>query len=429
MNSMHAPSYYANSCSIPSYPSLQEKVTADVCVIGAGFSGVNTAIELAQRGISVVLIESGRIGWGASGRNGGQLIQGMGHDVDQFRPRIGDDGVRALKLMGIEAVNIVRERIEKYAIDCDMVWGYCDLANKPEHMADFENHKVDLERLNYSHPLKLVSKENIRSIVGSDNFVGGLVDMGSGHLHPLKLVIAEAQIAKNLGVRIYEDTAALSIDTSNDIVRVSTPSGTILSDRVVIACNAYIRGLEPTLSGKVLPAGSYIVATEQLTPDVQRELIPQNMAMSDNQVGLNYFRLSADGRMLFGGACHYSGRDPKDVAGYMAPMMRKIFPQLKATKIDYAWSGMIGIGANRLPQVGRLKNRPQVYYAQAYSGHGVNATHMAGQLIAQAISGEGSRGFDLLNSIPHITFPGGPLLRSPLLALGMLWQRCKEAIH
>lgn len=398
----------------------------DVCVIGAGFSGVNTAIELAQKGLSVVLIDSSHIGWGASGRNGGQLIQGFGHDVQQFRSRIGDDGVRAIKVMGLEAVDIVRERIEKHAIDCDLVWGYCDLANKHEHMADFEQHMTDLERLNYPHTMRLVSQENIRSIVGSEAFIGGFVDMGSGHLHPLKLVLAEAEIARRLGVKIYENTPAMSIDTWANTVKVSTPNGTVLASRVVVACNAYIRGLEPTLSGKVLPAGSYIIATEPLSEALQRELIPQNMSMSDNQVGLNYFRLSADGRMLFGGACHYSGRDPRDITGYMAPMMHKVFPQLKSSKIDFAWSGMIGIGANRLPQVGRLQSRPQVYYAQAYAGHGVNATHMAGKLIAQAIAGETSPGFDLLNSIPHITFPGGPLLRSPLLALGMLWHRFKE---
>nr|WP_259639575.1 FAD-binding oxidoreductase [Pseudomonas syringae group genomosp. 3] len=408
------------------YPSLQENVNADVCIIGGGFSGINTAIELAERGVSVVLIEAKRIGWGASGRNGGQLIQGFGHDVEQFRNRIGDQGVRTLKLMGIEAVDIVRERIEKNGIQCDLRWGYCDLANKPAHLEHFKYRADDLQSLGYAHLTKLVQRDEIRNFVGSELFIGGLVDMGSGHLHPLKLLTAEAQLAARLGVRIFEGTPAYAVMTSQDGVVVSTQTGLIRANNAVIACNAYINGLEPTLASKVLPAGSYIVATEPLSLQQQQNLLPHNMAMSDNQVGLNYFRLSADGRMMFGGACHYSGRDPKDIAAYMAPSMHKVFPQLKTVKTDYAWSGMIGIGANRLPQVGRLTNRPQIYYAQAYSGHGVNATHMAARLVAESIVGTPSDRFLMLNSIPHLTFPGGRYLRSPLLALGMLWHRMRD---
>jgi len=196
----------------------------------------------------------------------------------------------------------------------------------------------------------------------------------------------------------------------------------------VLGCNAYLNELNPELGGKVLPAGSYIIATEPLSEALAHSLLPQNMAVCDQRVALDYYRLSADRRLLFGGACHYSGRDPKDIAAYMRPKMLEVFPQLAGVKIDFQWGGMIGIGANRLPQIGRLKDQPNVYYAQAYSGHGVNATHLAGKLLAEAISGQQSGGFDLFAKVPHMTFPGGKHLRSPLLALGMLWHRLKELV-
>ncbi|MCY1528384.1 Gamma-glutamylputrescine oxidoreductase [compost metagenome] len=186
--------------------------------------------------------------------------------------------------------------------------------------------------------------------------------------------------------------------------------------------------LNPALGGKVLPAGSYVVATEPLSAELAHELLPQNMAVCDQRVALDYYRLSADNRLLFGGACHYSGRDPADIEAYMRPKMLQVFPQLANVRIDYQWGGMIGIGANRLPQIGRLPDQPNVYFAQAYSGHGVNATHLAGKLLAEAICGEQSNGFDIFSRVPHITFPGGRHLRSPLLALGMLWYRMKEAV-
>ncbi len=207
-----------------------------------------------------------------------------------------------------------------------------------------------------------------------------------------------------------------------------TANGQVRAKYLVLACNAYINGLNPTLSGKVLPAGSYIIATEQLSEEQARQLIPQNMALCDQRVTVDYYRLSADRRLLFGGACHYSGRDPADIAGYMKPKMLKVFPQLADVRIDYQWGGMIGIGANRLPQIGRLKDQRNVFHAQAYAGHGVNATHLAGKLLAEAIAGQESRGFDLFAQVPHMTFPGGKHLRSPLLALGMAWHRLKELL-
>ena len=424
--SQHTASYYAaSSLPQPDHPVLQGDVVADVCVVGGGFSGLNTALELAERGMSVVLLEAHKIGWGASGRNGGQLIRGVGHGLDQFEGVIGKDGVRQMKLMGLEAVEIVRQRVERFNIACDLTWGYCDLANKPRDLEGFAEEAQELRDLGYRHETRLLQANEVHTVVGSDRYVGGFIDMGSGHLHPLNLALGEAAAAAQLGAKLFEHSAVTRIDYGPE-VRVHTAQGSVRAKTLVLGCNAYLQGLNPHLSGKVLPAGSYIIATEPLTQAQAHALLPQNMAVCDQRVALDYYRLSADRRLLFGGACHYSGRDPQDIGAYMRPKMLDVFPHLKDVKIDYQWGGMIGIGANRLPQIGRLPDQPNVYYAQAYSGHGVNATHLAGKLLAEAISGQHSTGFDLFTQVPHITFPGGKYLRSPLLALGMLWHRLKE---
>ncbi|MBF7728714.1 NAD(P)/FAD-dependent oxidoreductase [Pseudomonas sp. N040] len=423
----HAASYYAASINRSlGCGRLEGDSSADVCIIGGGFSGLNTAIELAERGLSVILLEAHKIGWGASGRNGGQLIRGVGHDVDQFKSVIGASGVRDLKLMGLEAVEIVRQRVAKYKIDCDLTWGYCDLANKPAHLEGFQEDFEELKSLGYRHEMRLLRADEMASVVGSSLYAGGMIDMGSGHLHPLNLAIGEGLAAQSLGVRLCEDSAVTRIDYGREVC-VHTAHGRVRAKTLVLACNAYMNDLNPELGGKILPAGSYVIATEQLGESLARQLIPQNMALCDQRVTVDYFRLSADNRLLFGGACHYSGRDPADIAAYMRPKMLKVFPQLAEVKIDYQWGGMIGIGANRLPQIGRLKDHANVFYAQAYAGHGVNATHLAGKLLGEAISTQHSSGFDVFAKVPHMTFPGGKHLRSPLLALGMLWYRAREA--
>jgi gamma-glutamylputrescine oxidase len=425
----HARSYYAASARATTpYSQLEGDLSADVCVIGGGFTGVNTAIELAQRGLSVVLIEARRIGWGASGRNGGQLIRGIGHDVDGFAKYVGQEGVRYLQRAGIDSVDLVRQRIGDNGIECDLRWGFCDLANTPAQYAAFKDELLDLAELGYAHETRLVSPEQIRQqVVNSDLYAGGLVDMGSGHLHPLDLVQGEARLAASLGVQIFEQSEVLEI-IHGATVQVRCAHGTVRAGSLVLGCNAHLDELEQQLSGKVLPAGSYIIATEPLSEERAAQLIPQNLAVCDQKVGLDYYRLSADRRLLFGGACHYSGRDPADIAAYMRPKMLKVFPQLADVRIDYQWGGKIGITANRFPQVGRLKQYPNVFYAQGYSGHGLNVTHWCAKLLGEAIHAGHSQGMDVFSGVPHMTFPGGPALRSPLLALGMFWYRLREML-
>lgn len=428
MNQQHAQSYYAASAhAMPDYPELAADLVADVCVIGGGFTGINTAIELAQRGLSVIVLEGRRIGWGASGRNGGQLIRGIGHDVSGFARYVGEDGVRYLQGAGIESVEVVGQRIREHAIDCDLRWGFCELANTPAQFAAFQAEQDGLEALGYAHETRLVSAQDMHQVVASTAYAGGLVDMGSGHLHPLNLVLGEARLAESLGVRIFEQSPVLQI-IHGSTVQVRCAAGRVRAGSLVLACNAYLDDLESRLSGKVLPAGSYIIATEPLAPEAAARLIPHNLALCDQKVGLDYYRLSADRRLLFGGACHYSGRDPVDIAAYMRPKMLKVFPQLAEVRIDYQWGGKIGITANRFPQVGRLSQYPNVFYAQGYSGHGLNVTHWTARLLSEAIHAGQSQGLDIFSAVPLMTFPGGKALRSPLLALGMLWYRMRELL-
>jgi glycine/D-amino acid oxidase-like deaminating enzyme len=426
MPSGHPDTYYTATVShLTELPPLQGSIDVDVAILGAGFTGINTALELQLRGYKVAVLEAQRVGWGASGRNGGELIRGIGHNLEQFRDLIGQNGIDAIGRMGFEAVDIVRERIRHFDIDCDLQWGYADLALKSRHLRELEAEKAELERLSYPHELTLHEGAAVRELVASDRYIAALSDPGSGHLHPLKLLLGEAEVARQVGVSIYENTPVIEI-RKGERPLARTPHGDVHCDRLIVAGNAYLGPrVEPWLGGKVLPAGSYIIATEPLSEAQQKELIPHNMAFADLRVALDYFHLSADGRLLFGGRCNYSGRDPHDIAKVMQRDMEKVFPQLKCVRVEYYWGGMIGIGANRMPQLGTLPDCPSILYAQAYAGHGLNATHLAARLIAEKLNGQPDR-FDLFARIKHRTFPGGPALRSPLLALGMLYHRFKD---
>ncbi|MCD8551695.1 MAG: FAD-binding oxidoreductase [Shewanella xiamenensis] len=418
-------SYYLDTAKeIYAHPQLEGSITADVCIVGGGFSGINTAIELRQRGLSVVLLEAKRIGWGASGRNA-VLIRGIGHDPAQFINEIGQEGVSAIQQMGFEAVEIVRNRIQTHDIDCDLQMGYCDLAVKPRHMIELQDEFDSLKSLGYQHEIKLLTQSQLSEVIGSEFYQGALVDMGSGHLHPLNLALGEARVARELGAQLFEYSAAEKIISGNK-PRVLTAKGEVTCQYLVLAGNAYIgHKLNSYIGGKVLPAGSYLLATEPLTEAQCQSLIPQNMAFADMRIALDYFHLSADRRLLFGGLCTYSGKDPKDIEAALRPNLEKVFPQLKGIRIDYEWGGMIGIGANRMPQIGRLPDASNIFYAQAYAGHGVNATHMAAKLLAEAICQQAGY-FDVFAKIKHMTFPGGPTFRSPMLAAGMLYHRFKD---
>lgn len=426
----HIPSWYAATASSKRcWPPLAESLDVQVCVLGGGFTGVNTALELAERGFKVVLLEAHCIGWGASGRNGGELIRGIGHGLEQFSRQIGQEGILRFKQMGFEAVDIVKERIQRFDIDCDYRPGYADLATRPSHMQALEEDLQDLQTMNYPHRLKLLDAAELKhQVVNSDFYVGGLVDEGSGHLHPLNLVIGEASAAADLGVQIYEQSPVIKIH-KGERPRVETARGSVVCDRLVIAANGYLNpDLEPWLGGKLLPAGSYILVTEPLEKTQVQALMPGGHAVADLRVALDYYRFTPDHRLLFGGLCTYSGKDLINPSQQLLPHLQRVFPQLGGIKVAYQWGGMLGIGANRLPQVGCLPDCPSIYFAQAYAGHGLNASHMTARVLAEAFKGD-TAGYDLFAAVQHMTFPGGRWLRSPLLAAGMAWYRLKEALR
>lgn len=414
----HTTSYYAATANWQTdYPALENDIEADVVVVGGGFTGVNTAVELAERGYSVVLLEANRISWGATGRNGGQIIGGIGHDPERFEKHIGKDGVKAIYQMGIEARDIIRERVEKYSIDCDLKWGYCDVALKPRHMKQFAEWRDFEKTIGNPHDYRLLDREELKEFVNSDVYLGGLMNNANGHIHPLNLCIGEARAAETLGTRIFEQSRVVEI-IQGEKPRVRTERGSVLAGQVVLCGNAYMGELVPKLSSRVLPSNSSVVATAPLPEELAQKLMPGDLAVCDPRTALDYFRLSADRRMLFGGLSNYTGLEPKDLEGTVRRKMEKVFPELEEIGIDYGWSGQMGIGLNRMPQLGRLSDN--VAYIQAYSGHGVAPTHMMAQITADMVAGNPQR-FDVFARIPHWPFPGGKLLRRPALAVGMMY--------
>jgi len=420
----HTASYYAASAKRrPVWPRLDGDTRCDVAVVGGGFTGVSASIALADHGFDVCLLEANRIGWGASGRNGGQLIDGF-VEVERIEKHLGRAAADVAWRMGIECRDLVVERIERFGIECDLKFGYLDVALKPRDMKSFHARVERHTRRGYPHPLRIVGKDALHQYIGSERYLGGLVNEGNGHLHPLNLCLGEARGAAELGVRIHEQTPVTRIEHGAK-PRVVTPSGTVRANQVVLAGNAYLGGTEPRLEGLVIPAGSYIIATEPLSRELARELLPRDMAVCDQRVALDYFRLSADRRMLWGGLCNYSGRVPRDIAAALRPGMLGVFPQLRDARIDYAWGGQIAISINRIPQFGRIQGN--TWYVQGFSGHGLAPTHIAGQVVADAVAGDLER-FDVFERVRHWRLPGGRWLANQALAAGMLYYRLREIL-
>jgi gamma-glutamylputrescine oxidase len=415
----HTDSYYAATRNWDTeYPPLQDSIEADVCICGGGFTGVATALTLAERGFSVVVLEQNRISWGASGRNGGQIIGGFSGE-DLINKRLGDEVEDLVWNIGWRGNELIRERVEKYAIDCDLKWGYMDVALKPRHMTSFRSYHEELLQRGFGEDVRLIEQADMRSVIGSDAYLGGLINNRSGHVHPLNLCIGEARAAESLGVQFFEGSEAIDIEHGDKAV-VKTAHGQVRASSVLLAGNAYQHLEMKRLSGLVFPAGSFIIATEPLSEAEAAEIDPLNMAFCDPNYVLDYFRMSADRRMLFGGRCNYSGRVPESIKASIEPRMHKIFPQLRGKHIDFEWGGNIGLVINRVPMIGRLENN--VYYAMGYSGHGVNMTHATGEIIADAIGGTMGR-LDLFEEIKHTRIPFSQAFGSQMVALGMLYFR------
>ncbi len=423
--SEHTNSYYAASKNWQTdYPKLEGDHHCDVAIVGGGFTGVSAALRLIEHGYKVAVVEANRISWGASGRNGGQLIDGFVMDLDKFEKKVGKIGAEIAYQMGIESRDVVLERIKKHSIDCDLKFGFLDVAMNQGDIDDFHEWLEEKQENNYPHKMEFITQENLKQHVGSDKYIAGVVNYGNGHLHPLNLCIGEARAIVDQGGAIFEQSQVKKIKHGEN-PKLITENGVVHAKKVILAGNAYLRKTEPKLAGAVIPAGSYIIATEPLSESLANELLPSDMAVCDQRVGLDYYRLSADRRMLFGGLCNYSGRNPKSIKGVLQPKMLNVFPQLAGKRIDYEWGGYIGISINRIPQMGRIQNN--TYYVQGYSGHGLCPTHIAGNVIADAIVGDTER-FDVFEKVKHIRLPGGLWFANPALALGMMWFRLKELL-
>jgi len=421
----HVASYYAASARpAVDRPALLGSLESDVCVVGGGIAGCSAALHLAERGYRVVLLEEHRIGWGASGRSGAQALHGVASGQHKLERLIGTERARAVWDVTVEGLALIKDLISRHGIRCDWVSGHLLTAIKPRHEVELRA-ELDLLRDKLDYPsARYMEAEEVRSIVASKRYTGALYDANSGHLHPLNYTLGLAEAAERMGVRIFEGTRALSYTNGSHVI-VHTPQGQLHCQHLVLCGNVYLGKTAPPLTSKIMAVGTYIVATEPLGEQRATQLIANNAAVTDMNWVLDYFRLSADHRMLFGGRVSYSGLDPDCTPESTRARMLKVFPQLADARIDYSWGGYVDITMNRAPHFGRLGSN--VYFLQGFSGHGIVLTGMAGKLIADAIAGTAER-FDVFTRIPHGNFPGGTLLRRPALVLAMLYYRLRDLL-
>ncbi len=425
----HPESYYSATAPIPAgAPPLAAPITADVCVVGAGLAGCSAALHLAERGYKVVLLEEQRVGWGASGRNGGQVLPGIAKGQAALERLVGPADARAIWGITVEAVKLLRERIARYGIECDWVDGHMQVANRQRQIAELATEQEALARLGYAGT-RLIEQGELQGLLATRRYLAGLYDPGGGHLHPLRYTLGLARAAQSAGVMLYEGTRASDYTVAGTTVRVRTTgagaTGEVRCQHLLLAGNAYLGSLAPALARKIMAVGTYIIATEPLGEARARELIGNNAAVSDLNWIIDYFRRSADHRLLFGGRVSYSGIEHFEVVGATQARMLRVYPQLAGTRIEYHWGGYVDITMNRAPNFGRLE--PNVWYLQGFSGHGVALTGIAGVLAAEAIAGSAER-FDLFARIAHRDFPGGAALRRPALVLAMLWFRLRDLL-
>lgn len=417
-------SYYTASANpAPARESLKGDLICDVCVIGGGYSGLSTALHLAERGHKVVVLEAVKVGFGASGRNGGQIINGYSRDYDTIKSRYGADTAEALLSMSFEGGDIIRDRINKYGIKCDLKQGSFFAAFTDAQIKYLERRKEVWEMAGHND-LVMYSKGRIPEVVDTDLYCGGLLDKRGGHIHPLNLALGEAAALESLGGKIFENTRVLKIERGQKPVAF-TEHGKVTSNFMIVCGNAYLGEAVPQLSGRIMSVSSQIVTTEVLGEELTNKMMPSGFCLEDCNYLLDYYRITADKRLLFGGGVVYTGADPSDIIGRLYPHILKTFPYLKGKKIDFAWSGNFALTLTRMPHIGRMSEN--VYFIQGDSGHGVTTCHLLGRLVAEAINHQSSR-FDTFASMRNFPFPGGRTFRVPLTILGAWYYGLKEKL-
>ncbi|GAB4069463.1 FAD-binding oxidoreductase [Ancylobacter sonchi] len=425
----HTGSYYAATAhSYAAFPPLAEPIEADVCIVGGGFTGINTALELAERGLKVVVLEANRIGWGASGRNGGQITGSLSGDVAmarEFRRTLGeaaDDYIWNLRWRGHA---IIRKRVAKYAIPCDLKDGHVQAATKPAHVAELRTMHAEAVARGMGADISFVEGEALRSLLEVPIYLAGLHNRRNMHVHSLNLVIGEAQAAASLGVRLFEDSEVTRLVPGKRPI-VETARGRVSADTVMLAGNAYHRLGRGRMRGVLFPASLGILATAPLDEATARAINPRDVAVYDNRFVLDYHRLTADRRLIFGGGTNYSGRDSADIAAELRPALERTYPRLKGIGIDFQWSGKAGIIANRIPHLGRVA--PNIFYAEGYSGHGIATSHIVAEIMAQAMTGTMGE-FDVFDAVRRLRLPMGAALAHQALALGMWYFQLREKLR
>ncbi|WP_269791460.1 FAD-binding oxidoreductase [Stenotrophomonas sp. Iso1] len=420
----YPPSWYASSQpQLPARAPLRGQTRADVAVLGAGYTGLTAALALAEKGYKVTVLEAERVGWGASGRNGGQAIVGYGCEQDTLEKLVGDADARLLFDFSRDGMHQLKQRIARHGIDCDWRDGH---ASVPIHPRQERALRADIERMaqRYDYPLEWWDRPRLQQELASDRYLGAMYDAASGHLHPLAYAQGLARAAQAAGVTLHEHSPVIRMQRGPQPALI-TAQGRVDADFVVLAGNAWLQDIAPELETRMMPVGTYIGATQPLGAERAKALIRNDMAVADVNWALDYFRLSRDHRLLFGGQANYSALPPPGLRASMTRRMRRVFPQLADVELEYVWGGYIDITRNRAPHWGRLT--PSVYFAQGFSGHGVASAGLAGEVIAEAIVGQSAR-LDVFEKIPHGVFPGGKALRMPLLVAAMSWYKLRDLL-